>query len=45
MGKKISPKDNQADQRNANRGMTGVNKPYAKAQGNRGKQMNGRVKK
>lgn len=38
--KKITPQNNAANQQNANKGMEGVNKQYAQAQGNRGKQMN-----
>lgn len=38
--KKISPQDNSANQQNANKGTPGVNKQFAQAQGNRGKQMN-----
>ena len=38
--KKISPQDNAANQQNANKGTPGVNKQFAQAQGNRGKQMN-----
>jgi len=37
--KKIKPQDNHANQKNANKGTSGVNKAYAKAQGNRGKQI------
>ncbi|KAA6342547.1 hypothetical protein EZS27_009722 [termite gut metagenome] len=43
--KKITPESNHTNQWNSNRGMPGVNKQYAKAQGNRGKQLNGKVKK
>jgi hypothetical protein len=43
--RKITPEANHTNQGNANKGMPGVNKQYAKVQGNRGKQMNGRVKK
>jgi len=42
---KIKPADNSANQRNANKGSKGVNKQYAKAQGNRGKQLNPNKKK
>lgn len=37
---KISPKDNQANMQNANKGNKGVNQQYAQNQGNRGKQLN-----
>jgi hypothetical protein len=37
---KTSPANNSANQQNANRGTSGSNKTYSKAQGNRGKQMN-----
>jgi hypothetical protein len=40
MAKKITPADNQANQKNANKGTDGVNQQYAKVQGNRGKQLN-----
>lgn len=40
MTKKISPKNNQSNQQNSNKGTTGTNKQYAQGQGNRGKQMN-----
>lgn len=38
--KKITPKANQANIKNANKGSKGTNKQYDKAQGNRGKQLN-----
>lgn len=38
--KKRDPKDNTADQQNANKGTPGTNIRYDKAQGNRGKQLN-----
>jgi len=38
--KRIIPKDNSANQKNANKGTSGVNKQYAKVQGNRGKLLN-----
>ena len=38
--KKVNPKDNRADQQNANKGTPGTNIRYDKAQGNRGKQLN-----
>ncbi len=37
MSKKISPKDNQSNQQNPNKG---TNKQYDQAQGNKGKQQN-----
>ena len=37
--KKIAPKDNEANQVNANKGTVGTNKQYDKNQGNRGKQI------
>lgn len=40
MSKKIKPADNQANQKNPNKGTPGVNTQYAKAQGNKGKQKN-----
>ncbi len=40
MAKKISPADNEANQKNANKGNEGVNQQYAKVHGNRGKQLN-----
>ena len=40
MKKKIKPKDNHSNQKNANKGTSGTNKQYDKAQGNRGKQLN-----
>ncbi|KAA6331730.1 hypothetical protein EZS27_019688 [termite gut metagenome] len=39
MGKSPSPKDNHANQLNANKGFKGENKQFAQAQGNRGKQI------
>jgi len=38
MTKKITPQDNAANQPNANKGTSGTNRQYDKAQGNRGKQ-------
>lgn len=35
-----SPRDNSANQQNANKGTTGTNKAYDKNQGNRGWQLN-----
>lgn len=40
MAKKIKPKDNSANQRNANKGTSGTNKQYSQVHGNRGKQLN-----
>jgi hypothetical protein len=40
MSKKITPKQNQANQQNANKGSNGINKQYSQVQGNRGKQLN-----
>jgi len=40
MAKKINPKDNHANQKNANKGTNGMNKQYAQKHGNRGKQLN-----
>ena len=45
MAKKINPKDNQNNQKNANKGTSGTNKQYDKAQGNKGKQLNPNQKK
>ncbi|MCD6579207.1 hypothetical protein J7L48_06995 [bacterium] len=39
-GKGITPKNNQANIKNANKGTKGTNKQYSKSQGNRGKQLN-----
>lgn len=38
--KGISPKDNQSNQKNPNKGTPGTNKQYDQAQGNKGKQQN-----
>jgi len=38
--KKISPKDNSANIKNPNKGTKGTNQQNAKANGNRGKQLN-----
>ncbi|MBF1311109.1 MAG: hypothetical protein HXN20_00090 [Porphyromonas sp.] len=38
--KGINPRDNQANQQNANKGTAGTNRQYDQAQGNRGKQLN-----
>ena len=45
MAKKIKPKDNQSNQKNANKGTKGTNKQYDKTQGNKGKQLNPNQKK
>lgn len=45
MSKKITPTDNQANQKNANKGTDGTNKQYDQAQGNKGKQLNPNQKK
>ena len=37
---KITPKDNASNQVNPNKGTSGTNPQYDKAQGNRGRQMN-----
>jgi hypothetical protein len=37
---KIKPKDNQANQKNPNKGTDGSNKQYDQNQGNRGEQLN-----
>lgn len=38
--RKYTPQENHANQQNPNRGTSGTNKFYDKAQGNRGKQLN-----
>lgn len=38
--RKYTPQENQANQQNPNKGTSGTNKFYDKAQGNRGKQLN-----
>ena len=45
MAKKITPKNNQANMQNSNKGTKGTNKAYDKNQGNRGKQLNPNQKK
>ena len=45
MSKKITPKENGANQPNANKGLPGTNLQYDKVQGNRGKQLNTQNKK
>jgi hypothetical protein len=42
---KIKPQDNEANQKNPNKGTPGTNKQYDQAQGNRGKQLNPNQKK
>lgn len=37
--KKISPKDNSSNMKNANKGTSGVNKQYSQVHGNRSKQL------
>ncbi|MFK7797428.1 MAG: hypothetical protein AB8E82_08235 [Aureispira sp.] len=37
--KKISPKDNSSNMKNANKGTSGVNKQYSQVQGNKSKQL------
>lgn len=38
--KSISPQNNSANQQNANKGTSGINRQYSQAQGNRGTQLN-----
>lgn len=45
MSKKIKPKDNQSNIKNANKGTSGTNKQYDRAKGNKGKQLNQNQKK
>jgi hypothetical protein len=45
MKKKIPPKDNQANQQNANKGEEGTNRQHDQAKGNKGKQKNPNQKK
>lgn len=40
MKKGISPKNNQSNMRNSNKGTSGVNKQYSQVHGNRGAQKN-----
>ncbi|MDR0732470.1 MAG: hypothetical protein LBF08_00185 [Dysgonamonadaceae bacterium] len=40
MKQKIAPQQNQANQGNANKGMSGTNRQNAQVHGNRGAQMN-----
>lgn len=40
MSNKTKPSDNSANQQNPNKGSSGTNKEYDKAEGNRGGQMN-----
>lgn len=39
MTKKIAPKDNSSNMKNANKGTPGTNRQYDQNQGNRGKQL------
>ena len=45
MKDKIKPADNSSNQQNANKGPKGTNAQYDKVQGNRGKQLNIKMKK
>lgn len=45
MSKKITPKQNQSNIQNPNKGTSGTNKQYDQNQGNRGKQLNPNQKK
>lgn len=45
MSKKITPANNAANMKNANKGTSGTNKQYSQVQGNRGKQMSQSKKK
>lgn len=45
MTKTKKPADNTSDQKNPNKGTSGTNPAYDKAQGNRGKQLNPNQKK
>lgn len=45
MTKKITPRQNQANTQNSNKGTIGVNQQNAKANGNRGQQLNPNQKK
>ena len=40
MADKITPKDNAANEQNANKGTSGTNRQYDQNEGNRGKQLN-----
>jgi hypothetical protein len=40
MANKVTPKNNSANQKNANKGTSGQNKQNSQANGNRGKQLN-----
>jgi len=40
MTKKVTPKNNSANQQNANKGTSGQNKQNSQVHGNRGKQLN-----
>ncbi len=45
MAKKINPKDNESNMKNANKGTKGTNKQYDQVQGNKGTQQNPNQKK
>lgn len=45
MSKNIKPKDNAANQQNANKGSSGTNRQYDQVQGNRSKQVQQQKKK
>lgn len=45
MTKKMTPQQNQANTQNSNKGTIGVNQQNAKANGNRGQQLNPNQKK
>jgi hypothetical protein len=45
MSNKTSPQNNSANQQNGNKGSSGTNTAYDKAQGNRGTQLNPNQKK
>lgn len=45
MSNKKTPTNNSSNQKNSNKGTSGTNTAYDKAQGNRGKQMNPNRKK
>ena len=45
MNKKINPKDNQSNLKNANKGTSGTNRQHDQAQGNKGKLNNPNQKK
>ncbi len=45
MSKKVTPKQNQSNMQNPNKGTSGTNKQYDQNQGNTGKQLNPNQKK